>query len=196
MSKRIRQLIGVIIFGLLDLTTVPKTEGATLLVGPGRTNANPSDAAGAAQDGDVIEIDAGTYVGDVAIWWANNLTIRGVGGYAHLEANGQHAQGKAIWVIKGNNTTVENIEFSGATVADRNGAGIRQEGAGLTVRHCYFHDNENGILGGAGDIVIEYSEFAKNGFGDGYSHNMYISNAASFTLRHSYSHHAKSKNFP
>ena len=118
----------------------------TLEVGPGRALTRPSQAAAIAQDGDVVAIDAGTYTGDVATWRANGLTLRGVGGRAHLVANGQSAQGKAIWVIQGNNTTVEAIEFSGAAVRDRNGAGIRQEGAGLTVRDCSFHDNENGIL--------------------------------------------------
>ena len=76
---------------------------------------------------------------------------------------------------------------------DRNGAGIRQEGPGLTVRSCYFHDNENGILAGknpASEILIEHSEFANNGEGDGQTHNMYISTVKSFTLRASYSHHA------
>ena len=71
--------------------------------------------------------------------------------------------------------------------------GIRLEGAGLTVRDCYFHDNENGILTGvnpASDIVVEHSEFAHNGFGDGQTHNLYIGNARSFTLRFSYVHHA------
>jgi hypothetical protein len=104
-----------------------------LQVGPGKEFAKPSEAAAIAQDGDIIEIDAGVYPGDVAKWWANNLTIRGVGGYAHLRADGQHAEGKAIWVIKGDNTTIEWIEFSGATVPDQNGAGIRQEGDNLTI---------------------------------------------------------------
>ncbi len=163
----------------------------TLRVGSGKTYTRPSAAIAAASDGDVIEIDAGTYTGDVATLYRNNLTLRGVGGYAHLAANGANAGGKGTWVVKGNNTTVENIEFSGATVPDENGAGIRQEGNNLTVCHGYFHDNENGILGGSGDVLIEYSEFANNGFGDGQSHNMYISNTSRFTLRYSYSHHAK-----
>lgn len=63
------------------------------------------------------------------------------------------------------NLTIENIEMTGASVPDQNGAGIRSEVAGLTVRRCYFHDNENGILSGAdaaSDIVIEDSEFANN----------------------------------
>ena len=39
----------------------------------------------------------------------------------------------------------------------------------MTVRNCYFHHNENGILGGTnedGEIVVEHSEFAYNGHGD------------------------------
>jgi hypothetical protein len=169
------------------------TSAATLQVGPGRTYPVPSAAAAVASDGDVVEIDAGEYVGDVAFWTANALTIRGVGGMAHLRAAGNSAGGKAIWVIQGNNTTVEYIEFSEATVPDKNGAGIRQEGPGLTVRHCSFHDNENGILtgaDGASDILIEHSEFARNGYGDGYSHNLYIGHVNSLTFRYNYSHHA------
>lgn len=167
---------------------------ATIRVGPGRPYSKPSEAAKVAKDGDVIEILAGTYPGDAAVWIQNNLTIRGVHGRAHLPANGQLAQGKAIWVIKGKNTTIENIEFSGAKVPDRNGAGIRQEGPGLTIGGCYFHDNENGILAGAdtaSDIVVEHTEFSNNGFGDGQTHNIYIGRVRSFTLRYSYSHHAR-----
>ncbi|MBN1671580.1 MAG: right-handed parallel beta-helix repeat-containing protein [Kiritimatiellae bacterium] len=170
---------------------VQPARAATLRVGPGRTYTKPSQAAAAASNGDVIEIDAGLYAGDACSWYAHDLTIRGIGGMAHLRADGVHAQGKAIWVTKGTNTTVENIEFSGATVPDQNGAGIRAEGRDLTIRNCTFHDNENGILGGAGHVLIEFSHFASNGFGDGYTHNMYISNCDRFTLRHSYSHHAK-----
>jgi len=185
-------LIAALIPAVMLITAAAGAE--VLRVGVGKRFAVPSAAAKAAKDGDVIEIDAGTYEGDVAIWTRNNLTIRGVGGRAHLKANGAHAQGKGIWVIQGRDTTVESIEFSGARVPDRNGAGIRQEGPGLTLRDCYFHDNENGILGGGGEashVVIENSEFAGNGHGDGQSHNIYISRARSFTLRGSYSHHAK-----
>jgi hypothetical protein len=166
----------------------------TLEVGPGRPLTRPSQAAALARDGDVVLIDAGTYTGDVATWRAHDLTLRGVGGRAHLVADGQSAQGKAIWVIQGDDTTVESVEFSGAAVVDRNGAGIRQEGAGLTVRDCLFHDNENGILAGdnaSSDIVVERSEFRANGAGDGQSHNIYINRVRSFTLRASHSHDAR-----
>jgi hypothetical protein len=167
-----------------------------LQVGPTRTLKFPSAAAAIAQDGDVIEIDAAEYLDDNVSWTRNNLTLRGVGGgRAHLRSTTSIANGKGIWVTFGRNTTVENIEFSGATVSDQNGAGIRadENGLGLTVCNGYFHDNENGILGGGGVVLIEYSEFSRNGIGDGQTHNMYIGEFTTrFTLRYSYTHQALS----
>jgi hypothetical protein len=169
--------------------------GATRKVGPGQTYATPCAAFVATADGDVVEIDAagnGTYDGDVCAVSKNGLTIRGVNGRAHVDAAGKNAQGKGTWVIQGNDVTVENMELSGAAVPDLNGAGIRAEGTNLTVRTSYFHDNQNGILGGAGVVLVEFSEFAKNGNcidPSGCAHNMYISGATTkFTLQYSYSH--------
>ncbi|OGU14171.1 MAG: hypothetical protein A2X61_07115 [Ignavibacteria bacterium GWB2_35_12] len=163
-------------------------------VGQNKQYTLPSQGLSAAQDGDTVEIDAGIYTGDVCTWNKNNLLVRGVGGYAHLAAGGKNAGGKAIWVVTGNNNVIEYIEFSDCTVPDSNGAGIRFEGTNLTIRHCNFHDNEDGILTSANDssdIVIESSEFARNGYGDGYSHNLYIGHVRSLTFRFNYSHHAK-----
>lgn len=184
---------GVPLVFLYFLSATP-SDGRVLQVGPGKTYSAPRLAAGAVSDGDTVEIAAGVYPGETASWTADNLLLRGAAAYARLEAPVNISNGKAIWVIQGKNTTVENIEFTGARVPDRNGAGIRQEGDNLTVRRCYFHDNENGILGGGGGssvVLVEYSEFASNGNGDGYSHNMYISNVAAFTLRFSSSRLAK-----
>ncbi len=155
----------------------------------------PSAVSSLVADGDTVEIDAGLYTGNVTKWFANNLVIRGVGnGYAHLEAAGNYAEGKAIWVIKGANCTVEGIEFSGCQVPDHNGAGIRQEGQDLTLRNCYFHHNEMGILtsnDGVSNFVFESCEFSHNGYGDGFSHNIYVGNVNSLTMRYCYSHDAQ-----
>ena len=180
---------------LLLLAAAGGASAATLQVGPGKTYAKPCAAFAAAKDGDTIQIDAsGNYDGDVCAISHSNLTIQGVNGRAKIDAAGKAYGGKAIWVIQGNNTTVENIELSGATVPDKNGAGIRQEGTNLTVRNCSFHDNEDGIL--AGDdanstILIEYSEFNHNGQGDGYSHNLYINHVKKFVFQYNWSHRAK-----
>src|SRR5262249_18960925 len=82
-----------------------------LHVGPTEQYKVPSQAAAVAQNGDDVQIDTGLYSGDVAIWRANNLTLEGVGGLAHLDAAGHNAEGKGIWVIKGDHNMVSNIEF-------------------------------------------------------------------------------------
>lgn len=177
--------------GLAALLALSIAHGATLHVGPGQAYATPCAAVAAAGEGDTILIDAGgNYDGDVCVWHTNGLTLRGVNGRPHIDAAGQSAQDKAIWVIGGDNTTVDNIEFSGCRVTDNNGAGIRQHGTNLTVRHSYFHDNEMGILTGAdpaSTITIEYSEFADNGFGNGYSHNVYIGHIGHLIFRYNWS---------
>ncbi len=166
----------------------------TWQVGPAKVYTKPSQVSALVADGDTVLIDAATYVADVCYWGKNNLVLKGAGpGYAHLDANNTAYGGKAIWVIGGSNTHVENIEFSRCTVVDKNGAGIRQEGMNLTVTHCYFHDNENGILAGdnAGSkILIEKSEFGFNGYGDGLSHNLYINHIDTLVFQYNYSHDA------
>ena len=165
---------------------------AILLVGPTEPFKLPSQAAAAAHNGDTIEIDAGTYTDDVATFTANRLTIEGVGGRAVIDDTGMAIPNrKGIWVIDGNNTTVENVELTGAHDSaglDRNWAGIREEGSTLTILNSYFHNDDDGILVNAGatsDITIKGSEFAFNGYGDGFSHNMYIGQVRSFTLEFS-----------
>ena len=168
-----------------------------LRVGPGEKYPVPSAAARDARNGDTVEIAAGDYPGDVAVWNAQNLTLRGVGGRARLDAQGKSAQGKAIWVIVGSDYTIENIEFTNCRVPDNNGAGIRLEGRNLTVRNSYFHRNQMGILTGhnpESDVVIEGSEFYRNVVDyektGSLGHNIYIGRVRSFTLRGSYSHGA------
>ncbi|MBX7145629.1 MAG: PKD domain-containing protein [Oligoflexia bacterium] len=154
-------------------------------VGAGRPYTTPSSVSNLVQDGDTVLIDAGNYPSDVARWARNNLTLIGLGGYAHLQANGQAYGGKAIWVIQGSNTTIKNIEFSGCSVIDNNGAGIRQEGPNLTVVNSYFHDNQEGILANdnpTSTIVVTNSTFLRNGYADGRAHNIYINHVAEFWL--------------
>ena len=178
------------------LLVLPGASAATLMVGPGNPYSLPCKAIAAAHDGDTILIDAaGTYIGDRCYIRANNLTIQGINGRPHLlpPANGWALDGKGLWNIDGKNTTIDNIEISGVWQPG-NGAAIRFEGQNLTLRNCYFHDNNDGLLTNEtniGNILIEYSEFDHNGAGDGQSHNIYINKADSFTMRYSYSHDAK-----
>jgi hypothetical protein len=81
-----------------------------------------------------------------------------------------------------------NVEFHNSKVPDQNGAGIRLDGGSLVLRSTGFFDNENGILGGSGaaTVTIENSEFARNGFGDGYTHGIYIGELDRLTVRASF----------
>jgi len=179
---------------LLSLVFAIPASAATLSVGPGKTYATPCKAFAVAKSGDVVEITGNTtYSGDVCGIYTSNLTIRGVNGRPKINANGKNAMGKGTWVISGSNVTVDNVEMYGAKVLDKNGAALRLEGTSFTLRNSFLHDNENGILTGvntSSNILIEYTEFGHNGYGDGYSHNLYIGNVASLTFRYNYSHDA------
>ena len=179
---------------MFSLAFALPASATTRTVGPGQVYATPCRAFAAAVAGDIIEIDGrSTYRGDVCGIYASNLTIRGVNGRPKIDAAGKNAMGKGIWVVVGSNTVIENVEMFGAKVPDKNGAALRLEGANFTLRNSFLHDNENGILSGANtasNIVIEYSEFGHNGFGTGYTHNLYIGNVASLTFRYNFSHDA------
>jgi hypothetical protein len=177
-----------------DNCIVDAIEEADIRIGPTRDYKTAASAQTAIQDGYVIEIDEGTY-SDVTYWAQNNITIRGNGRVIYDLTDTYIQNKKGIWVIQGNNVTVENIEFTGAAVGDRNGAGIRYEGNGkLTIKNCYFHHNEDGLLtgnNGSEDITIIGSEFHDHGKSNGgFSHNIYIGKGAKFTMINSYSHDA------
>lgn len=167
---------------------------ATLQVGPTLQYKTPCKAFAVAKDGDTIEIAGNTtYSGDVCGIYRHNLVIRGVNGRPKINANGLAALRKGTWVVVGNNISVDNVEMYGSKVADRNGAALRLEGTGFTLTRSFLHDNENGILSGANlnsDIRIETTEFGRNGYGDGRSHNLYIGNVRSLYFRYNFSHDA------
>jgi len=145
--------------------SVSATHAKVWLVGPGLELQTPSMAIKKAGNGDIIKILAGIYENDYAVINQDNLTIVGVNGFAHLKSSGPVPGGKAIWVINGNNVTVQNIEFSGARVPDKNGAGIRLQSGSLTVDNCYFHDNQMGLLTSGNAkvrLTIKNSEFNHN----------------------------------
>ena len=165
---------------------------STLNVGAGQAYATLSAAVAASRDGDVIAVQAGTYVNDFATI-STNITIKGVGGMANFVATVPPPDGKGILVTQ-SDVTIQNLSFSGAAVADNNGAGIRFERGNLVVIDSYFHDNQMGLLSNNdpnGTIRIVGSEFADtSGPGDGLRHNLYVGNIASLVIDDSYFHDA------
>lgn len=162
-------------------------------VGPSRAVKTVAAAAALAKDGNIIEIDPGDYLADVAVWQQSNITIRSTGPRVRLIAKGANAEGKAIWVVRGGKMTVEGIDFIGSRVADNNGAGIRFERGHLVLRRCLFFGNQNGILASPNPesvLEVENSEFGYNGTGDGQTHHLYANQIKLLKVSGSWFHHA------
>lgn len=165
MSKCLKFSTGILhIVAAMFFANFGVAVAATIRVGPGADVASISEAAKLAKSGDTVEIQAGEWHGDVALWENKDVTIRGVGGRPVLHAAGRSVEGKGIWVFRHGRFIVENIEFRDARVSDGNGAGIRLESGKLRVVKCHFLNNQSGILTSNDDTVeleIESSLFAE-----------------------------------
>jgi hypothetical protein len=151
-----------------------------------------AESARRAGRGARIEVDAGVYTADTAVWTRDDVSISAVGGRVRLVAAGAAAEEKGIWVVRARHMTVEGFDFEGARVAARNGAGIRLESGSLRVRDCSFVHNEMGLLTGNDpetELDVEDSEFAYNQRPDGHNHNLYVGAIKRFSIRGSYLHH-------
>ncbi|WP_141101010.1 hypothetical protein [Roseateles aquatilis] len=166
--------------------------GKVLKVGRDHPVKTLAAAASQAQAGTTIEVQAGDYAGDVAVWSQDDLTLKAVGGRVRLLANGAHAQGKGIFVTTGKRMTIEGFDFIGARVPDRNGAGVRLERGSLTLRDCRFQDNENGLLAAndpAIELRIESCDFGAIAPGEGRTHNCYVGAIGKLSVIGSCFHH-------
>src|SRR5262249_10496448 len=124
------------------------------------------------------------------------ITVRGVGDDRPvIDAAGLVVEDRDAWLFAGNDVTVENVEVSGAhSRQNKNGAAIRFVGRNLTLRNVFLHDSDDGLLTGNAfpdsRVLIEYSEFARNGDGDGYAHDIYVGVSNEMTVRFSHVHDA------
>jgi hypothetical protein len=174
--------------GALAAGAAAPAAAAVWSVAPGQ---NLAQVVQRAADGDVIELAAGTHRAQVAVLEQRRVTLRGAPGGPRpvLLAAGQHAEGKGILVIRGGEVRVESLEFRGARVPDRNGAGIRFERGRLWVRDCVFIDNENGILtnnDGESELTVQDSEFGQAPDATPLPHLIYVGRIARFVLQGSH----------
>jgi len=135
-----------------------------LHVGPTRALRTPGAAAEVARNGDHVKIDPGTYR-DCAVWRASDLFLEGIG-KRRPRMTSVVCDDQAIWLVRGNNVRVINIEFSRAHSSAFNGAGIKMVGINLLVRNSRFVGNENGILTADqphSHIIVVDSRFERNG---------------------------------
>lgn len=179
-----------------SLYVVPESGARILTVGVGKEYTTLSAAIAASQDGDIIKVDAGTYVNDTAII-NTRITIEGVGGMVNLVETQTLPNRKGI-LVTNNDVTIANVAFSGAAVSNddgANGAGIRYQGGNLTLINDVFTGNQEGILGTpsvglpTNTVTIDHCTFAGNGVSDpalsqgyGATHNVYIGTVDKLTF--------------
>lgn len=182
--------------GLL-FACAPQRGPATLTVGADKQFRTVSSAVVASRNGDVVAIDAGTYANDFATI-SKAITLRGVGGMAHIAATVAPPNGKAILTTQAD-VVLDRIELSGAAFDNgiagaSNAAGIRHEAGDLTLLNSYIHDNEMGLLAAPSpgtNIAIRNTEFGATRQSDGtLNHALYVNNVQSLTIENSYFHEA------
>jgi hypothetical protein len=174
------------------------SQAATLTVGPGQQYATIAAAVAASADGDTLAVQAGTYTNDFAEI-GTKITLSAIGGRVTMKATEPLPNEKGI-LITDTDITITGFTFTGAHISNGlggNGAGIRYQAGNLVLNRCYFHDNQDGLLGNAdpaGSITITASEFAHNGDktgpNAGYTHNIYIGAIARADIENSYFHNA------
>ncbi len=134
------------VLGLFLWALSAAAAAGVLMVGPKGAPLSMADALRQAQDGDTIELLPGEYTGAPLIIENRRLTIRGVGKRPLIKGNGKMASAKALWLVRGGEVLIENLEFRGARSNDGEGAGIRMEGGRLHLRKVALYDNEYGLL--------------------------------------------------
>lgn len=192
-------LCGTLVAGASAAGDAAPPSRPALRVGTGQPFARMVDALRQAVDGDTIEVLPGTYAGDVAVIVQRRLSIVGLGsgpGERPLfVAEGRHAEGKAIWVVRNGTVRIENIAFRGARVPDGNGAGIRFQQGQLQLQRCSFVDNQMGLLTGndaGSSLEISDCEFADAPLNPGsLPHLLYVGRIGRFSLRRSVLRHGR-----
>ncbi len=179
--------------GVLPLGSLARAQ-PVLRVGPGQAVKSLASATKLATDGMLIEVEAGEYLADVAVWTQHDLTLRAVGGRVRMIASGAAAQGKGIFVTTGERMRIEGFDFIGAAVPDRNGAGIRLQAGSLSLFDCGFRDNEMGLLT-SNDATVRL-EVVNCDFGtvthrEGNTHNCYVGRIGFLKVTGCYFHHGR-----
>jgi len=136
-----------------------------------------------------ILIQPGTYR-ECTVQTGGDITFKAVQP-GRVTFEGAPCEGKAIFVLRGTNSTVDGIIFRGVRVPDGNGAGIRTEMGNLSVVNSMFLDSQEGILGGEPTgqrITIDRSTFSGLGTCDDApdcAHAIYLANQGSVTITRS-----------
>ncbi len=152
MHKITVPLLSIIILCLLGTSLSVSVHGATLKAGPGSQYKSVTEAINAAQPGDTIIINPGTYSENVAV--SKPVTIKAAGPRTTITAANPS---KDVFAVSAANVRIEGFTITGATSASA----------------VY--------LAGATNCVVSSNDLSNNGYGvycDHASHNTISGNAA------------------
>jgi hypothetical protein len=172
-SKTIHTLLlfVVLLWSITIFASSGKLEEGEIVV-DGRSYFDVALAQAAIKDNSSVFFGPGIYKTGLKVI-QNNVRLSG----DNTHFKGAVIEGKATFVISGNNTTIESIECSDVAVRDSNGACVRFEGDNLTLSNVYFHNSQQGLLQGGkkgGTIIVKYSLFENLGK-SGRAHGIYTS---------------------
>ncbi len=111
--------------------------------------------------------------------------------YGTAVLSGTACEGKAALVLRGQGAEIRGLTFTGISVSDGNGAGVRLEKSNLNIAFTRFLDSQQGILtanDANGRIFITRSTFSRLGTCEnsaGCAHSIYVGKYGSLTVTQS-----------
>ena len=167
--------------------------GHILHVGAGQAFTSVGAAIAASQDGDTIQIAAGTYINDFGTV-NHKIIIQGVGGMARLIENNVPTANYGILSIN-NDVTIENVEISGDATYNAHIAGLVINAGNVTLNNVLIDNNQLGISTTNNPLTtlsIYNSEITQNGNPDKEVSNIVINAIGSLTMVNDYVHNGRS----
>ena len=188
--------------GLAVVCVAGDAAAETYTMGPG----DDYTVLEAAQPGDIVEIEPGTYQFRVHLTAegdaSNPIIIRAMDPddppVWDLAGNNVNAwpgsytggdNGRGGWMVRGGGYQISGIEFRNCHNAGGNAAGLRTiDSTDVTLRDIRFEGNDVGMSGDGENTLVEFSEFVGNGQqSNPPQHSIYIY-GGSIHLRHNYIH--------
>jgi len=168
-------LLSILVLCLLISTLFLSVNGAALNVGSGGQYTSITGAINAAQPGDTITINAGTYTENIIVTKSVTIKAASPGSVVVTAAD----PSKDVFLVQAKNVRVEGLTITGATGAS--GVHVDHSSA-CVVTGISAHGNERAIyLDGATNCEVSSSNLADNGYGvycDNASNNTISSNIA------------------
>ncbi len=175
MRKITVPLVSITVLCLLGATLAVSVNATTLSVGSGGQYRSISDAVSAANSGDTITINPGTYSENIVVNKPITITAAKPGSTTITAAD----PNRDVFLVQGANVRIEGVTVTGATGASASGINLDHASA-CVVTGITAHGNNNAVyLQGATNCEVSSCNLADNGYG------VYFDNASHNTIKDS-----------